>query len=99
MTDQQDKPSLLLKCGSIIGWNGAHEGTAFRAALDRLLGHGISASSAPQFNTDDQKQAICDAIDAVFEAGGEVSHDWIGETYDTADAAKKYVMEYGARND
>jgi hypothetical protein len=43
-----------------------------------------------QRDTDAQKQAICDLIDAI---DGPIENDWTGEKL-TKDEAKKYVLEY-----
>jgi hypothetical protein len=48
-----------------------------------------------QRDTPAQKQAICDAIDAVAAAGGVIENDWEDKEM-TADEAKRYVMEYAA---
>lgn len=85
---------LWLKWGTLKGWEGAAKGTPFRDALDRYLHEQPTAFSAmQQRDTPEQKQAICDAIDAVIAAGGVVKNDWSGETM-TAEQAKKYVMDY-----
>jgi hypothetical protein len=43
-----------------------------------------------QRDTDKQKQAICDLIDAI---DGPIENDWTGEAM-TKEEAKKYVLEY-----
>lgn len=45
-----------------------------------------------QRDTPEQKQALCDLIDAI---DGEILNDWTGKTM-TKDEAKKYVTEYRA---
>ena len=84
---------LLLKWGTIKGWDGAKEGTPFRDALERYHKGPVAMGAMAQRDTPEQKQAICDAIDAVIAAGGVVENDWSGETM-TAEQAKAYVMEY-----
>lgn len=79
---------LLLKWGTLKGWN--VETDKSRAALQRYFDGGVCMSAAMQDDTADQKQALCDLIDAI---DGEVQNDWSGEML-TKDAAKKYVMEY-----
>jgi hypothetical protein len=85
---------LLLKWGSLKGWNGIEDGTKTRAALERYHADPVSMSAAMQRDTDAQRQALFDAIDAVYEEGGEAHNDWDGTTYATADDAKAYVMNY-----
>lgn len=94
MTTQQDTDQcLLLKWGTLKGYAGAAKGTPFRAAIDRYHEQPTALGVMQQSDTPEQKQAICDAIDAVIAAGGVVKNDWSGETM-TAEDAKKYVMEY-----
>jgi hypothetical protein len=88
-------PSLLLKWGSLKGWDGAEKDTPFYAALERYHAEPVSTSAAMQRDTGTQKQALLDAIDACYEAGGEAQNDWDGKTYPTAEAAKAYITEYG----
>ena len=87
MTDQY----LLLKWGSLKGWRVPEEGPAWDA-LKRWHEGGVSMSAMAQHDTDDQKQALCDLIDAV---DGPITNDWSGEAL-TKDEAKRYVLEYGA---
>ena len=94
MIEQDEKPQLLLKWGSIKGWSNSKEGSALRKALVKWAEDGVSAGAMQQRETDSQKEAICEAIDAVFEAGGEVINDWSGEQYESAESAKKYILEY-----
>lgn len=79
---------LLLKWGTLKGWE--VESEKARAAFKRYVGDGISMSAMMQKDTPDQKQALCDLIDAI---DGEITNDWSGETL-TKDEAKKYVLEY-----
>jgi hypothetical protein len=81
---------LLLKWGSLKGWGGAVEGTAFHDALKRYHDDSVSLSAMTQKDTEGQKQAVVDLIDA---CEGEIVNDWSGERM-TKEAAKKYVMEY-----
>jgi hypothetical protein len=80
---------LLLKWGSLKGWK--LESEACQAAIQRWFDGGVSASAACQHDTPEQKQALCDLIDAV---DGEIHNDWSGEMM-SKDEAKKYVLEYG----
>jgi hypothetical protein len=81
---------LTLKWGNVKGWDGFAEGTPARAALEKWAdsGQGISAM---QRQTPEQRELICDIIDAV---DGEIWNDWDGIAM-SKDEAKKYVREYG----
>lgn len=91
MTEQY----VLLKWGSLKGWGGAEVGTPLRDAIERYHTEPVSLSAMSQRDTDGQKQAVLDAIDAVYAAGGEATNDWDGTTYATADDAKAYIINYG----
>lgn len=80
---------LLFKWGSLKAWN--VESDAGRAALKRWFDGGVSMSAMAQHDTPEQKQALCDLIDAI---NGEIQNDWTGEIM-SKDEAKKYVLEYG----
>lgn len=80
---------LSLKWGTLKGWK--LESEKSREAARKYAAHGMSAGAMTQRDTAEQKQALCDLIDAV---DGEITNDWSGETL-TKDEAKKYVMEYG----
>jgi hypothetical protein len=51
---------------------------------------GVSYSCMAQKDTPEQKQLICELIDAF---DGEIQNDWSGEMM-TKDEAKDYVMTY-----
>lgn len=85
---------LYLKWGSLKGWSGVKEGTPVRAALERYFEEPVSTSAMMQRDTDAQRAALLDLIDAVAEAGGEIINDWSGERL-SRDEARKYIMEYG----
>ncbi|WP_020184853.1 hypothetical protein [Methylopila sp. 73B] len=80
---------MTLKWGTLKGWRFTHEATI--AAAQRYAEFGMSAGAATQNDTPDQKQALCDLIDAV---DGEIVNDWSGEAM-TKDEAKRYVLDYG----
>lgn len=80
--------SLLLKWGTLKGWN--IESEASRKALDKLHELGMCMSAAMQDRTPAHKEALCELIDAV---DGEIQNDWTGETL-TKDQAKEYVLNY-----
>src|SRR3546814_20884908 len=83
---------LLLKWGTLKGWN-LGDNAAAREAAVRYEAGGMSMSAMAQHDTPEQKQALCDLIDAI---NGPITTDWSGETK-TKNAAKKYVPEYEAR--
>lgn len=80
---------LLLKWGSLKSWE--VESDAALEALQRWGDGGVSMSAACQHDAPEQKQALCDLIDAI---DGEITDDWTGEKL-TKDEAKSYIMEYG----
>lgn len=83
--------SLLLKWGTLKGWDLQSEGA--RAAAQKYADIGKHSSSAMcQRDTPEQKGALCDLIDAL---DGEIQNDWSGEVM-TKDEAKKYILEYGS---
>ena len=81
--------SLTLKWGTLKGWDLKHP--ASLALLQRYIDLGASMSAAMQRDTPEQKQIICELIDAV---DGKIWNDWEGGTM-TKEAAKAYVMAYG----
>lgn len=81
---------LLLKWGTLKGWR--VESEAAKAALQRYHEGPTSMSAMAQRDTDSQKLAICELIDAI---DGPITNDWSGEVYASKAAAKAYVMEYG----
>ncbi len=80
---------LLLKWGTIKGWNVVGNEKAIEA-LRRWSEGGVSAGAMTHHDSDEQKQAIYDLIDAV---DGEIQNDWTGETY-TKEQAKEYIRDY-----
>ena len=82
---------LLLKWGTLKGWRLLTD--ASRAAAQKYADAGDMFGSAMlQRDTDAQKQALCELIDAI---DGPITNDWSGEDM-TKDEAKRYVMEYGS---
>ena len=90
MTDQ----FLTLKWGSWKAYNLTGNEAAI-AAMERYNADPVEGSAMMQHDTDTQKQALCDVIDALPD-DARISSDWSGETYTKAEA-KKYVMEYRAK--
>src|SRR3546814_18865914 len=67
---------LLLKWGTLKGWN-LGDNAAAREAAVRYEAGGMSMSAMAQHDTPEQKQALCDLIDAI---NGPITNDWSGET-------------------
>lgn len=89
MDETEHKDSLLLKWGTMKGWN--LKSDAALAAAKRYDEAGPqSAGAMTQHDTDEQKARLCDLIDAI---DGTIQIDWSGEMM-TKDEAKKYVREY-----
>lgn len=81
---------LLMKWGTLKGWDLGDNQEA-RTAAARYAEAGMSMSAMAQRDTPEQKQALCDLIDAI---NGPITNDWSGEAM-TKDEAKAYVREYG----
>lgn len=88
----EEAEHLLLKWGTLNGWAVAKNDGAL-AALKRYHEHPVAMGAMWQRDTPEQKQAICDLIDAI---NGEIHNDWTGEVMSKEDA-KKYVLDYGQR--
>jgi len=80
---------LLLKWGTLKGWDVGKNASAL-AAVERYHEGPVSWGAAQQRDSDAQKQAICDLIDAI---DGPITNDWSGEKM-TKDEAKACVMGY-----
>lgn len=84
------RDSLTLKWGTWKAWDINSE--AGKAALSRYLDAGPQSLGAmSQHETDEQREALCDLIDAI--NADTIGNDWSGEDM-TKDEAKKYVREY-----
>jgi hypothetical protein len=81
---------LLLKWGTIKGWDFSDNESA-KAIAKKYIELGASASAMAQSDTPEQKQLICDLINA---CNGVISNDWSGETL-TKEQAIEYVTTYG----
>lgn len=88
MSDERDY--LLLKWGSLKGWS-LHSPEA-QALLQRWIDLGVSMSAVAHHDTPEQKELICQIIDAADV--DLIQRDWDGE-WMTKDEAKRYVIEYG----
>ena len=79
--------TLLLKWGTVKGWNGLDDEAI--DALQKFADLGMSVSAMMQEMTPEHKAALCGVIDCV----DVIENDWTGEKM-SRDEAKKYVMEY-----
>lgn len=84
--------SLTLRWGTLKAWSLTEGSPAFEAVQNYHDAGPVSASVMTQHDTDDQKQHLCDAIDAL--DSDTVYLDWEGADVSKADA-KQYVNEYG----
>lgn len=82
--------TLSLKWGTLKAWKLNEDGPAY-VALGRYFDQPVSGGVMQQRDTEAQKIAICDVIDAL--DNDQIYLDWDGE-YVTKDFAKRYVMEY-----
>lgn len=84
--------SLTLKWGTLKAWKFCQPTT--RELLQRYEEIGMSWGAMQQQDTPEQKQLICDLIDAGdFDT---VYLDWDGE-HVSKERAKEYVMNYGKK--
>jgi len=84
--------SLTLKWGTLKGWR--VESKRSKELLKRYIDIGASMSCAMQKDTPEQKQILCDLVDAI--DCEKIYLDWDGK-YVTKDEAKKYILEYGRK--
>lgn len=91
MTDKIKTESLSLKWGTLKAWDLDDDGPAF-AAFKRYCEAPASMGAMQQRDTPEQKQAICDIIDAL--NAETVYLDWDGKDV-SKDEARRYVVEYG----
>lgn len=80
---------LSLKWGTLKAWNCVSEKS--RDILRKYMSLGMEFGAMQQHDTPEQKQAICDLIDAI---DGPIHNDWTGNAM-TKDEAKAYVLGYG----
>ncbi|MEY4034576.1 MAG: hypothetical protein RL492_1770 [Verrucomicrobiota bacterium] len=80
---------LSLKWGTLKSWNCVSEKSL--DILRKYMSGGSSFSAMDQRDTPEQKQAICDLIDAI---DGPIHNEWTGDMM-TKDEAKAYVLGYG----
>lgn len=89
-----EKPDyLLLKWGTLKGWNFENSPEAFEA-FKEYVELGASMSAMMQHDSPRQKELIYKMIDTI---NGPIQNDWTGETYTDKEEAKKYVLEYRSK--
>lgn len=81
--------SLLLKWGTVKGWNFEDDDSEAWRLLKQFL-ENSSVSCMTDRPNDDRKKLLCDVIDKM---DGEIQNDWTGEIM-TKQEAKEYVMNY-----
>lgn len=86
---EQGTESLSLKWGTLKGWDLKRDESI--AILNRYAELGMSFGAMQQNDTPEQKQIICELIDAI---DGPIDNDWSGEAMTKAEA-KEYVLNYG----
>lgn len=80
------KETLLLKFGTLKAWHLEKERTI--ALIKKYGALGYSLSCMLQKDTHEQKQILCELIEAL---EGTIQSDWSGE-FLTKEQAKKYIM-------
>ena len=80
--------SLLLKWGTVKGWNSLTEKS--QEILRRFFADGMSMSAMADRPDEKRRAILCELID---QLDGEIQNDWSGEMM-SKDEAKKYVKEY-----
>lgn len=81
--------SLLLKWGTIKGWEGLTEKS--QAIVGRFFADGVSMSCAMDHPDEGRKAILVELID---QLDGDIQNDWTGKMM-TKDEAKQYVLKYG----
>jgi len=89
-TETAGNDSLLLKWGTVKGWNFEKEDCeAWQLLKEYLKDTGFSCMT--DHPTEERKQLLCKVIDKL---NGEIQNDWTGEML-SKEEAKKYILEYG----
>lgn len=79
---------LLLKWGTVKGWDGLSEKS--QEIMQRYFPDGVSWSAMSDHPDDARKAILCELID---QLDGEIANDWTGKAM-TKDEAKAYVNDY-----
>ena len=83
------KESLLLKWGTLKGWDNLSEES--QRIVQKYFDIGACASVMLQEDTPEQKEILCELIR---QLDGEIQNDWDGEMY-TKEKAIDYIKNYG----
>lgn len=85
---------LLLKWGTVKSWSfETKECEAFKLLQEYMQGSSIECIYGRP--DEERKKLLCKIIDSL---NGEIENDWEGEMM-TKEEAKKYVMEYGSKDE
>lgn len=87
------KENLLLKWGSIKGWDNLTDKSV--EILKRYYVDGMPLSAMADRPDDARREVLCELIDQI---DGEIWNDWDGVQM-TKEEAKKYVRDYGKPKD
>jgi hypothetical protein len=82
---------LTLKWGTLKAWDFSHSSEKASELAKKYFDLGHSPGAATQRDTPEQKELICQIIDAI--DCKEIYLDWDGK-YVSKDEAKQYVMNY-----
>jgi hypothetical protein len=86
----KDKDSITLKWGTLKAWN-IHTPKAVKI-LNKWASLGYSLGAATQLDTPEQKNLLCDLIDA--SNADTIFLDWDGK-HVSKQEAKDYILNYG----
>jgi len=81
---------LLLKWGTLKGWNLPEEGECFEL-LKKYFAEGVPMSAMADRPEEERKKILCELIN---KFDGPITNDWSGEEY-TKEQAINYIMNYG----
>ena len=83
--------SLLLKWGTIKGWEGLTDKS--QEIIKRFFADGVCMSAAMDKPDAERKAILCELID---QLDGEIQNDWTGKVM-SKEEAKEYVNDYGVK--
>lgn len=83
-----EKENLLLKWGTVKGWDNFTEKS--QEIVGRYFEDGVSMSAMADRPDEKRRAILCELID---QLDGEIHNDWSGEKM-SKEEAKKYVQEY-----
>lgn len=82
--------TIFLKWGTLKGWDGLVKDSETWKALKKYLSEETSMSAMEQQDSDSQKQALLEAIDAC----DMIYNDW-EDCYLSKQEAREYILNYG----